>query len=193
MSTLSIRNQTLIGLALALLLIFTRGQHFSNLHNLPSASWAVFFLAGVCLRPVWVLPGLISMAWSLDLAAYIWGGANGYCLTPAYIFLLPAYGALWFGGRWYSGRHRFEWRTLMPLSVSVLASAIVCKLFSSGGFYFFSGRFAEPTVSEFGARLLKYFPGSLYALVFYLSIAALAYVLFALGDGSGRRRNAAAG
>ena len=45
------RTQLLIGLALALLMAMTRGQHFATL-NLPSASWAVFFLAGVLLALV---------------------------------------------------------------------------------------------------------------------------------------------
>ena len=49
---LSTRNQLLIGLALAVLMAITRGHHFATV-NLPSASWAVFFLAGVLLKPRW--------------------------------------------------------------------------------------------------------------------------------------------
>lgn len=107
-------------------------------------------------------------------------GGKAFCLTPAYFFLLPAYGALWLTGRWYANQHRFEWRTLMPLSIGVLVGAAVCELFSSGGFYFFSGRFAEPTFAEFGARLLKYFPPSLQSLTFYVAIAAVVHAAFIL-------------
>lgn len=193
MLSLSTRQQLLVGLGLAALMVATRGHHFATLHNLPGASWAVFFLAGVYLRSVWGLPGLLALSWLLDFAAFTWGGASGFCLTSAYVFLLPAYGALWFAGRCYANRHRFEWRTLMPLSIAVLAGAAVCELFSSGGFYFFSGRFAEPGLAEFGARLVKYFPGYLQSLTFYVAIAAMVHVIFALSSSAGHRNNATAG
>lgn len=189
MLTLSHRNQLAIGIALAALMIATRGQHFATLHNLPGASWAVFFLAGVYLRPVWALPALLGLTWFLDFAAFTWGGASGFCLTPAYAFLLPAYGSLWLAGRWYAGRHRVAWGTLAPLAVAVVAGAAVCELFSSGGFYFFSGRFTEPTLAEFGARLAKYFPSYLGSLVFYVAVAAVVHTLLVLARGSGVARD----
>jgi len=193
MLTLSNRNQILIGAVLALLLIATRGQHFATLHSLPGASWAVFFLAGVYLRPMWILPALLAFVWGLDFTPHLLSGAslaeimNGgqaFCLTPAYIFLLPAYAALWFGGRWYAGQHRFAWHTLPPLVAAAFAGAAVCELFSSGGFYFFSGRFAEPTVAEFAGRLMTYFPRYLQSLAFYVGIAAVVHALFGLARGA---------
>ncbi|OGI42131.1 MAG: hypothetical protein A2150_07430 [Candidatus Muproteobacteria bacterium RBG_16_64_11] len=190
MLTLSTRHQAAIGLGLAALLIVTRGQHFASLHSLPGASWAVFFLAGIYLRPLWALPALLGLAWLLDFAAFTWGGASGFCLTPAYVFLLPAYSALWFAGRWYARRHCFTWRTLLPLGAAMLAGAAVCELFSSGGFYFFSGRFAEPNLAEFGVRLVKYFPSYLQSVGFYVGIAAVIHALFGLAHGATRARNA---
>lgn len=193
MLTVSNRNQILIGAVLALLLIATRGQHFATLHSLPGASWAVFFLAGVYLRPVWVLPATLAFIWGLDFSPHLFSGAslaeivNGgraFCLTPAYFFLLPAYAALWFAGRWYAGRHRFAWRTLLPLGAAACASAAVCELFSSGGFYFFSGRFAEPTLGEFATRLMTYFPRYLQSLAFYVGLAAVVHALFGLVRGA---------
>lgn len=180
MLTLSTRDQILVGLALTAALALTRGQHFATLHSLPGASWAVFFLAGAYLRPVWALPALLGLTWSLDFAAFTWGGASGFCLTPAYVFLLPAYGSLWLAGRWYAGRYRYAWVTLAPLAAAVIAGAAVCQLFSSGGFYFFSGRFAEPTLIEFGARLAKYFPSYLGSFAFYVGIAATVHTLLLL-------------
>ncbi|MFP5349285.1 MAG: hypothetical protein ACLGHO_05530 [Gammaproteobacteria bacterium] len=189
MLTLSGRNQFVIGIALAALMVATRGQHFATLHNLPGASWAVFFLAGAYVRPAWALPALLGLVWFLDFAAFTWGGASGFCLTPAYAFLLPAYASLWLAGRWYATRYRFAWGTLAPLAVAVIAGAAVCQLFSSGGFYFFSGRFAEPTLVEFGARLAKYFPAYLGSLVFYVAIAAVVHTLLVLARGSGVARD----
>ena len=118
--TLSTRNQLLIAFMLVLLMIITRSHHFAAMHNLPGASWAIFFLAGVYLRTFWSLPGFLALSWWLDFAAYTWGGASNFCLTPAYVFLLPAYASLWLAGRWYVGRYQFSWSTLKPLSLSIL-------------------------------------------------------------------------
>lgn len=202
MLTLSHRHQLLIALALASLLIATRGQHFATLHHLPGASWAVFFLAGVYLRPAWIFPALFALVWGLDFAphlasgaslAEILGGGQAFCLTPAYFFLLPAYGALWLAGRWYAARYRFAWPTLVPLAAALVVGAAVCELFSSGGFYFFSGRFHEPTLIEFGARLVKYFPSYLGSLAFYVGIAAAVHTALALARGEGIAHGAKAG
>ncbi len=193
MLTLTTRQQTLVGLVLAGLIIATRGQHFATLTYFPGASWAVFFLTGVYLRSVWALPGLFVLTWLLDFAAFTWGNISGFCLTPAYVFLLPAYSALWLAGRWYAGKYRFEWQTLMPLLVAVLAGAVICKLFSSGGFYFFSGRFTNPTFSEFGTRLLRYFPGYLQSLTFYVGIAVMVHTILGLAKRAVDNRNVLAG
>lgn len=172
-------NQIVIGLVLILLMAATRGHHFATLEHLPGASWAVFFLAGVYLRSAWVLPALLGFAWSLDFAAFTWGGVSGFCLTPAYVFLLPAYSSLWFAGRWYAERpgqtgiHALNWYSFMSFSFALVVGAATCELFSSGGFYFFSGRFVEPTFIEFGARLLKYFPSYLQSLIFYVGISVV--------------------
>ena len=181
------RQQLLIAAGLAILMAATRGHHFATLQHLPSASWAVFFLAGVYLRPRWALPALLAATWLLDFAAVTWGNSSSFCLTPAYVFLLPAYSSLWLAARIYAGHYRFAWRTLLPLGVSVLLGAFACELFSSGGFYFFSGRFAAPTFSEFASRLVTYFPASLQSLAFYVGIAALLHVAFTLLRGTVRR------
>lgn len=175
MPTLSSRQQLALALVLALFVLLTRSQHFAALHSLPGASWAAFFLAGVYLRPAWALPALLALTWLVDFVSFTWGGGSGFCLTPAYVFLLPAYAALWFSGRWYTRRHRFDMRTLIPLGSAALAGAGLAELFSSGGFYFFSGHFADPTLSEFGARLLQYFPPMLQGMLFYLGIAVLVH------------------
>ena len=180
MLTLSTRKQMAIGLLLVLLMILTRSHHFASTHNLADASWAIFFLAGIYLRSAWPLLGFFALSWWLDFAAYTWGGVSDFCITPAYVFLLPAYSSLWLAGRWYSKQHQFTWRTFMPLSLSVMAGLTLCELFSSGGFYFFSGRFAETTLIEFGERLIKYFPLYIETFVFYIGIAVVIHSIFTL-------------
>ena len=186
---LSVRNQLTIGAGLVLLMILTREYHFSSLHSLPGASWAIFFLAGLYLRAIWPLAGLFILTWALDFSAYTWGGASSFCLTSSYVFLLPAYSALWYAGSWYARRYQFEWQTLLPLSLSLMTGAAVCELFSSGGFYFFSGRFEETTLIEFGQRLVQYFPNYVGSLVFYIGIAVAIHIMFIFIQGSFRAHN----
>ena len=180
MLTLPLRYQYLIGSILIILMIATREYHFASLHNLPGASWAVFFLAGFYLRSNWSLPGFLALTWILDSSAYFTVAESEFCLTTAYTFLLPAYGALWAAGRWFATHYQFSWRAWMPLSFSLLTGAILCELFSSGGFYFFSGQFTETTFTEFWQRELYYFPLYLQSLLFYAGTAAAVHTPLAL-------------
>lgn len=176
MLKLSTRHQIAIGVALVALLIATRGHHFPSVSNvLPGASWAVFFLAGVYQRPVWVLGGLLGVAALLDFAAINWQGVSDFCVSPAYMALIPAYGALWVCGRWFAGRYSYHATTLVTLAAAALVGTVWCELIASGGFYFFSGRFVDTTVAEFGVRLVTYLPRSLTSVAFWVGLAALAH------------------
>lgn len=181
MLNLSPRSQLIVGVALALLMAMTRGHHFATL-NLPSASWAVFFLAGVLLRPRWVFPALFLEASLFDFVAIGWMGVSDWCLSPAYWLLVPAYGSLWLGGRIFAALQRDsldKLDSLAGLGLAVVASAFVCYLFSGGGFYFFSGRYPEPAFAEFVQRLLAYYPRNLGNLALYVGLAAAIYAGFA--------------
>jgi hypothetical protein len=182
------RHTILIALALAVLMAATRSHHFATLTHLPDASWAAFFLAGFYLRPLWVFPVLLALAGISDYVAISRFGVSDFCVSPAYGFLLPAYGALWFAGRWYARRYRFHLSTLLPLAVAVLAGATVSELLSSGGFYFFSGRFTETSLATFGARLIDYFPHSLEGMGLYVGATAIAHALLGLASQFSARR-----
>ena len=185
MLKLSTRNQIAVGVALVVLMIATRGHHFPTVRDLlPSASWAVFFLAGVYLRSLWVPVGLFVLASLLDFAAINWQGVSDYCVSPAYIALIPAYGALWLAGRWFAGNYSLKPATLFILIASALVGTLACELISSGSFYFFSGRFPETTLVEFGARLVKYAPHGLLSMAFWIGFAALAHTVVVATHGN---------
>ena len=174
MLELSKRSQVIVGVALVLLMAMTRGSHF-DLVNLPSASWAVFFLAGVLLRPRWIFPALFLQATFMDVMSVGWTNAGHHCMTVAYWMLVPAYAALWFGGRLYARWHQDSLRSLPVLAGVMSVSTLVCQLFSSGGFYFFSGRYAEPTFVGMLERIATYYPQYLATMAFYVAVAALLY------------------
>jgi hypothetical protein len=115
----------------------------------------------------------------IDYVAITWGGVSSFCVSPAYWLLIPAYGALFLAGRVYARHHRLSWSALPWLLGCALAGAALAELFSSGGFYFFSGRFAEPSLGEFIPRLVKYFPAMLSTFVAYLGLAAVIHVAVA--------------
>lgn len=176
MLSLPSRQQLTIGVVLVLLMALTRSHHWATLHALPDASWSVFFLAGVYLRPFWIAPALMLGAVLVDYLAITWGGVSGFCVSPAYWLLVPAYGALFLAGRIYARHHRLSWSALPWLMGSALAGAMLAELFSSGGFYFFSGQFAEPGLGEFIPRLVKFFPHMLSTMATYLGLAAVIHV-----------------
>lgn len=173
MLNLPTSSQTLIGIALALLMIVTRGDYFLSLSQLPDASWAIFFLAGLYLRSVWPLLGFFILSWSLDFIAYRWGGVSDFCITPAYLFLLPAYGSLWLAGHWYASQYQFKWATTISLILSIFVGLSLCELFSSGGFYFFSGRFDSTTLAEYVQRTIQYFPHYAESFLLYTGMAII--------------------
>ena len=189
MLRLNNRDSLWVGLALGLVMAATRGQHAAVLgHPLPDASLAVFFLAGVYLRPAWVFAALFLDGMLIDIAAVTWGGVSGFCISPAYVFLVPAHAALWAAGRWYAGHHSYRVATLLPLAAAVFGAAVAAELLASGSFYLFSGRFEDLSLAELISRLLRYFPSSLEALAFYTGIAALVHVGFVLTREIGKPR-----
>lgn len=169
----SSRRQIHLVLLFVLLMAATRSHHVAGLHNLPDASWAIFFLAGQHLRRGAVFALLAVLATAIDAIAIGWGGVSGYCVTPAYAMLLPTYAALWLGGRWHAQRIAGGRALLPSLALAVGVSATVAELCSSGGFYFLGGRYADPTLAEFLPRLVKYFPSMLGAMALYVAVATL--------------------
>ncbi|PWB58535.1 MAG: hypothetical protein C3F18_02285 [Nitrosomonadales bacterium] len=187
MLSLTSRQQLAIGFGLVLLMALTRSHHWAALHSLPDASWAVFFLAGVYLRSLWIAPALMLGAALIDYAAITWGGVSSFCISPAYWLLVPAYASLFLAGRVYARHHRLAWSALPWLLVFTLAGALAAELFSSGGFYFLSGKFAEPGLGEFIPRLVKYFPRMLSTMAAYLGLAALIHIAAASLRGNAQR------
>ncbi|MBL8473363.1 MAG: hypothetical protein KF778_03675 [Rhodocyclaceae bacterium] len=177
---LTSRQQLALGLVLGLTMILTRPHSFNSLHHLPGTSWAVFFLAGLFIQRAGLFFAYCGLAAAIDYAAITYAGVSNYCVTPAYAMLLPAYGALWLGGRWYARAHADAVATLPRLALAVAGAALVAELFSSGGFYFLGGRFAEPTLAEFSARLVRYFPHNLGTLAMYVTTAAVVYAAWAV-------------
>lgn len=184
-------GQIAAALALAALMVCTRGQHFATVDALPSASWAVFFLAGALLRPAWLFPAFFVLSSLLDLASLALGRVTDWCLSPAYWALALAYGALWWGGRIYARMHRDRLATVPMLALTLLATSVVAYLISKGGFYFLSGRYPDASWAGFVERIPRYYPRALGTLAGYVGAGFAVYAAARLIE-SRQRAGAAA-
>ena len=176
MTTLNAKQQVLIGLILALLMLATRFHHFGSALTLPDASLAIFFLAGVYLRPGLVFGLFLAEAGIIDYVATANGG-DGWCMSPAYVFLIPTYACLWLAGRWYARRHSNAWRTLAPLATALLFSTGMAFLISNASFHLLSGHFPDMSWTEYALRVAQYFPPYLGSAFLYVAEAAMLHTL----------------
>jgi hypothetical protein len=166
------KNEITVGLLiLAGAMLATRLHHFEYL---PDASWAIFFLSGFYLYGARAFALLMVEAVTIDYVATQHLGVSSYCLSIAYPFVLPAYAALWLGGR-LAARHRHDdlphragW-----LVVCLLFSVTVCYLLTNGGFYWLSGRAASPDIVGWMAGFQRWYPYFLAVPCIYVAIAVV--------------------
>ncbi|OQP85473.1 hypothetical protein IA54_001505 [Xanthomonas phaseoli pv. syngonii LMG 9055] len=173
------------GIALAGLMVCARGEHFANADALPTASWAVFFLAGALLGPLWMLPLLFGIVSLLDLIGLASGSSSDWCLSPAYWALALAYAVLWWGGLLFASQlQRQAWRRVTRPLLALLISGSAAYVLSKAGFYFLSGRYPHATLSGFIAHMPADYPHALATLAGYVG---LAFALLAAHRAAGAR------
>ena len=174
----SAKTQLLIGGVLLVLMVVTRGNLFSHMAD---ASWAIFFMVGFYLKSETLsklaFPLFFLAAFVIDLIVIDAQGGVHYCFTPSYPFLIPAYAAMWFAGRWFANKYQENTRGLATFVASAAAGVAVCFLISNAGFYFFSGKFEEMTVAQYASSVAHYLPGYLKITAIYLSFAGLVHLL----------------
>ncbi|MGR9052953.1 MAG: hypothetical protein ACU84J_09930 [Gammaproteobacteria bacterium] len=165
-------------IALILLMAATRSHHFGTPFALPDASLAVFFLGGLWFGGWLLFAGLLAEAGLIDYLAITQFNVSDFCISPAYIFLLPAYAAMWFGGTFCARFVMPLWRELCLLSAAVFVSASTAFLISSGSFYWLSGRYSALSWSNFFERSTEFYPPYLSSAFVYavLIIAAVKLV-----------------
>lgn len=163
-----------------LLMLATRSHHIATQLHLPDASVALFFLGGLLLQRRWgYLGAMMGIAAAIDYWAIGFKGVSSFCVTPAYLMLVPTYALLWCGGDWVA-RRAAAGRAVMPaLLCSLLVTTFTANLISSGSFYFFSGRFVDTNILVFIQRIGQYAPAYIGYAAFYVGIATALYWLCA--------------
>ena len=181
----STTRRLVIFLGLALVMGVTR-VHPSLLHHaLWDASWGVFFLAGFWLRGQgrWAFPLLMAEAVLMDYLVITGQGIDfwsHYCVSPAYWFLVPSYGALWLGGSsWLAKRQQGLSLATLGLAIAALLVAEgLCYLISNGSFYWISASVPAPrSFAAWFANLGDWYLPFLTGTIVYVALGAALHVL----------------
>ena len=129
------------------------------------------------MRNVIGFPIFWLVAFAVDLLVIESKGGESYCFTISYPFLIPAYASLWFAGRWFAGHYSENLKGLLYFVAAAVIGTTVCDVISSGGFYWFSGRFENTNITEFAGRIATYLPMFMKTTLIYLSIAAVVHLI----------------
>ena len=170
MPTIS-KNQGFLIVAISLLMLLTRGAHFSGFNALPEASWMIFMVAGVLL-PTSSFAWFMSLAIGIDAYAFTFGGVPGLLL---YRLQHVDSGVLLDVGCWSTIEAILLTGESAGFAVFfglAIIGTFVCELISSGSFYLWSGNF-EPTLAEFVSRELTYAPAAFSSSAYW----AVAFIL----------------
>lgn len=175
MKNISVNSKKAFALAACVaVMIGTRGKHFGVGFNLPDATLAIFFIAGIYLRQIAYPVLLMASATMIDYFS-VQNGASSWCITPAYLFLIPTYLTMWFGGKTFSSLDIASIGQGLAFGAELFTSSALAFTISSGGYYLFSGHFAEPTVAEFIQRALQYSPSYIGNVFIYMIFAIIAF------------------
>ena len=144
--------------ALMLLMTVTRFHHFGTVFSLPDASLAVFFLAGLWLGGRYLFIALLLEAGLIDYLAITQFNVSDFCVSQAYVFLIPTYAAMWLVGKWCGKRPILSVTTATQQFAALVMATTTTFLISSGSFYLLSGRYADLSWGHFFAQATQYYP-----------------------------------
>ena len=173
MTTMNLRQQILVFLGLAALMLATRFHHFGSALHMPDASLAIFFVAGFYLRRVAFFALLGAEAVLIDYVAVNYAGVSSWCITPAYGALALSYVVAWAGGYWVSRNAALNTAFALRLALSAFAATSAGFLLANGAFYWLSGRIVDPNWSGYWSHMTLYFASFVGAACAYIAAAAL--------------------
>lgn len=167
-----------VGVVLAMLMLVTRANlvsHFGTSLFFPDASYAVFFLGGLFLGRVRgalaILAVLIVEAALVDFYAINFQGISAYCVTSAYGFMVFAYAALWFVGRWFAPRFESSAKGLASLAVAAAFAGSAAFIISNVSFYLLAGYFDSVSVVDYISRVSEYYGSYVAVMLMYVGFA----------------------
>ena len=164
---------------LTLLMLATRTHHFPSLNNLPSASIAIFFLAGMYLRNMKAFWFFYVLSIAIDLGSSYYRGSFGDCITTSYPALVLSYAAMFTAG--YFTKPDWQQNALLinlaKVAIALFIASSIAFLISNGSYYLLSGKF-DVSWAEYTARVDKYYFKSISNPIFYVVSAIVIDFVF---------------
>ncbi len=137
-------------------MILTRYHHFGDALHLPDASLVVFFFAGFYRKKA-LLGFLLVLAGLIDVLA-IKNGTSAWCVSPAYVFLIPTYATMWLAGRYCVAFKALQFIELIKTVGLLVLATSMAFVISNVSFYGLSGRFDAMSLIEYAERVAQYYP-----------------------------------
>ena len=155
---------------LTLLMLATRTHHFATFNSLPSASIAIFFLAGMYLRNMKSFWFFYVLSVTIDLASSYYRGQFGDCITTSYPALVFSYGAMFVIGFYAKPNwQESSWQlNIIKVTLALLVASTIAFFISNGSYYTLSGKFPDLSWAEYATRVDKYFFKSISNPTFYV-------------------------
>ncbi len=163
-------------MSLIALIVLTRFHHFGGVLHLPDASLTVFFFAGFYRKKA-LFGFLLALAALVDFVA-IKNGVSSWCVSPAYVFLVPTYAAMWFAGRICSTYKAMSIAELAKSAGLLTLAASAAFAISNGSFYLFSGRYDDVSLAGYFIRVARYYPSYVGAAMIYALAGLAIFKLF---------------
>ncbi len=163
-------SKTILPLSLTGILALTRFDHFGNAVALPDATLAVFFFAGLGSTPRWLTVLLLLEAALIDFVAISEFNVSDFCISPAYVFLIPAYAVMWLGGGYakaYIGLRFAD--SLKSLGIAAVSTTLSFFI-SNASFYLLSQNIANRSASTFADQFIRYYPVYFASALIYIVI-----------------------
>lgn len=163
-------RDVVIGLLFAVAMWLTRSHEIVSVLAFPDVTWAAFFLAGIFTRRLFLPALLLINAALIDYVAIVHGGVSDYCVTPAYVFLIPTYLTLWGCGRWVQLEPVGTWRSLVRSAIALPIGVLGAFFISNASFYAFSGYFREMSAVTYAASVARYLPSYFEGTLIYAGV-----------------------
>jgi len=161
--------------ALITVMAATRVHHFGDAFSLPDASLAVFFLAGLGISSLWFFGFFLLEAGVIDYVAITQFNVSDFCVSAAYVFLIPTYAVMWFAGRYCAKYKAMNTADLLKsVGLAALATSTAFAI-SNGSFYLLSGRYTDLSWAQYFSRVAQYYPPYASAALIY-ALVGLAIV-----------------
>ena len=162
-----------------LLMMATRGHvnWLSSASHLPDFTLPALFITGVYFKN-WLAPiPLILLAVFIDWYVISYNGVSDFCISEAYMMLLPAFYMMFIGGRLINSLWVNSFKQLLSITLILLMATGVEWFISSASFYWTAPYLPEPTWVEFLSRVEKYAPEAIRHVFMWMVVVCASFTL----------------